>query len=1087
MRLTIFLLTAAFVHAHATSSAQNISLSGKNLTLEQVFSAIEKQTGYVVLGNEELFASRKTVSLSVSDIPLRDLLDMVLKDQPFKYTIADKTIFISRKPAAPSQDAPSDGPPVNIASLQPVSGSIVDSSGSPVQGASIRLTPGDNGTSSNADGSFVIANVEPGMYTLEISFVGFETVRRKITVKESEPVTIGAVRLNRSANKLDEIQVIAYGTVSKRLNTGSVSTVKTADIEKQPVSNPLLALQGRMPGVVIKQETGAVGGGVAINIRGKNSIANGNDPLYIVDGMQYPAANVITGGGGPTSGAISPFHYLNPGDIESIDVLKDADATAIYGSRGANGVILITTKKGKAGRMKVDVNVYQGTGKVSRKLDLLNTEQYLQMRREAFKNDNATPNPAFDYDLTVWDTTRYTDWQKELIGNTAHYTDVQTAISGGANNIQYLFRPAYHRETSVYPGSFADQKFSGLFTISATSLNRKFKVDFSGNYSLNDQNMPFVDLAQFVLTTPPDAPSVYKPDGSFNWENGTFNNPLAAYTLSKFKSVTNNFIANATLSYELLKGLILKTSFGFTSMQTGNVSTSPIASYNPYRDQVTGSAGFDNSTIRYWMVEPQITYNKRIAKGDLEVLVGSTLQQNKTNETLLYASGYTNDALLENLGSAVSVNSFSQNFLYKYNALFGRINYNWENKYIVNLTGRRDGSSRFGPGKRFANFGAAGIAWIFSEEKFLKNPSSGLSFGKLRASYGITGNDQISDFRYIALYQASTSPYQGIKGLYPQNLENPDYAWEVNKKMELGLDLGFFNDRLLLNVSYYCNRSSNQLIGYSLPAITGFANIVANFPAVVQNSGFEFSINTVNVKKTRFRWSSSFNISLPRNKLAEFPGFEQSGYNYNYIIGKSISIQRLYHLAGVDPVSGRFQFSDAGGKPVFDPNSSTDRIASINIDPRFFGGLQNTFNIGSFQLDFFFQFHKQTRQKFLYNLMPGYWQTNQPVTVLDRWQKEGDIATYQRYNQDFSYYSGIDYANQSDFAYGDASFIRLKNVSLSYQLPGTFVNRMHIDGIRVYLQGQNLMTITKYQGWDPETLTYLPPIRVITAGVQFNL
>jgi TonB-linked SusC/RagA family outer membrane protein len=794
----------------------------------------------------------------------------------------------------------------------------------------------------------------------------------------------------------------------------------------------------------------------------------------------------------------NPLSYINVSDIESIDVLKDADATAIYGSRGSNGVVLITTKKGKAGKLKVDFNLQTGFGKVASKVDVLNTKQYMEMRNEAFKNDNSSPWPGFDYDLTLWDTTRYTDWQKELIGGTAKYNTAQISLSGGSNNTTYLVSGAYHKETTVFPGQFSDKNGSLHFNLSSSSLNQRFRFILSTNYNVNDNNLMSSDFTGLSVTLAPNAPSLRNVDGSINWAPnssgiGSWTNPIASYVNSKFKSLANNLIANSVLSYQIVDGLEAKLSFGYNRLQTDQLTTSPAIVKDPAIWSGIGpqlrSSSFVNNQISSWIIEPQLTYNKSIGKGLFSALVGSTVQQQKSVGRNINTSGFISDLLIEDPNSASTKTVSSIYTLYKYNAAFGRIGYNWREKYLINFTGRRDGTSRFGPENRFHNFGAAGIGWIFSKEKFIENNFKVFSFGKIRASYGSTGNQNIGDYSFLDLYKSIGVgvPFQGITGLQLTRLYTPDLQWEETKKLELGLELGFLANRIVATASYYRNKSSNQLITAPIPYTTGFLNITQNLDADVENKGWEFTLNTTNFDRENFKWTSSFNIFWNRNKLIRIVTL--SGYKQR--IGYSLSSNFYFKFGGVDKTTGLYQFVDSKGNLTSNPAFYYDQIVNIDNAPKFSGGLSNSLQYKKFQLDFTFQFVKQSGFNGAYLGLPGGVETlagwgNQLVDVLNRWQKTGDITKIQKFNQDYSGYYNYTYATISDQFYSDISFVRLKNVSLLWQLPNMWVRPLHIQSGSLYVQGQNLLTFTNYKGFDPEAMSFvsLPPLRVITMGIR---
>jgi len=1063
-----------------------ISISG-TYTLQKIFQKIEQQTGKRIFYANSILDDQQKVNIKAVNSTITEVLSQILSGKKLEWSIEPKFITIVEIKNQPTPKSTFTEADTTIT----VTGRVTNEKGEPLIGATVIVKGTKNGVTTATDGSFVANNIRFNS-TLIISSIGY--ISQEISYKKKG--SLGNIQLKEYVGKLDETVVIAYGTTTKRFNTGNVVTVKAEEIEKQPVNNPLLALEGRVPGMEITQSTGLAGSGVKIRIRGQNSYFNGNDPLYIIDGVPYTSqllknlGSILGGSGNESTGVYgSPLSYINPNDIESIDVLKDADATAIYGSRAANGAILITTKKGKAGQTRVDVNVQSGIGKVTRKIDLLNTRQYLDMRYEALKNDNTTIGSGIggDIDLTKWDTTRYTDWQKVLIGGTAHYNEARASVSGGNSTTQYLIGGTYHQETTVFPGDFNDQKTSVHFNITSSTTDKRFTATFSGNY-LSDINK----LLQFDLTNniilAPDAPEVYNKDGSLNWANSTWTNPLS-YLQQRFKSQTSNLISNAILGYKLSKSLEIKTSLGYNSMQINEVNVRPHSSVDPaYWSTDLRQSNFTNNTSKTWIIEPQITYKHRIAKGEFQALAGATIQQSDDNGQILHGENFISDKVMEDIKSAPIVKITSTTIAqYKYNAVFGRLNYNWENKYLINLTMRRDGSSRFGPENRFHNFGALGVGWILSNENFFQQSSRLLSFAKIRGSYGVTGNDQIGNYRYLDLYYATNLSYQGIVGLYNQNLYNPLLAWEKTKKLEAGIELGFLKDRIFTSISYYKNRSSNQLTNYSLPSVTGFGSIDANQDANIQNSGWEFLINTINIQSTSFRWTSSFNLSVTKNKLVSI-GPTVLGIDSQYV-GHPLGTFFTYNLSNVNPVTGQYQFIDNKGTTTTNPNY-TDLIVPINLTPKFYGGFQNNFEYKSFQLSISLQFIKQIGLNNKFGNYPGgFYFGNQPVTILNRWQKTGDVAPVQGYNQDFSLYDGYSKASGSNAAYSDASFIRFKNISLSYSLPTSITENLHLQKLRVYVQGQNLFTITKYLGGDPETrsLTSLPSLKVLTAGIQLSL
>ncbi|HET6996598.1 MAG TPA: SusC/RagA family TonB-linked outer membrane protein, partial [Chitinophagaceae bacterium] len=1032
MKLSVILLTVVALQVSARGHSQSISFSGKNVELKKVFAAIEKQTDYVFFYDAKLLHQAKPVTIDIKNGTVEVVLQECFKDQPLSWTIVNKTITIIQKPVIEnSGDLPvtSDHSP-----LIDVRARIVNENREPVI-ATVSVKGTKNATSSDDQGFFVLKGVQENA-TLAITASNIETVEIPVNGRTD----LGILYVRVKVGEMEEVIINkGYYNVRQRENTGNVSVVKGADIQKQPISDPIKALQGLVPGVYIQQQNGVPGGNIfRLQVRGTNNIASGNNPLVIVDGMPIQStslSNAISIYGAAAN--LSPFNSLNTADIENIQVLKDADATAIYGSRGANGVILITTRKGKAGKTICDVNFYRGNGNVTRFPKLMNTQEYLQMRREAFKNDGVIPTVSNAPDLLAWDTTRYTDWKKALIGGTANITNIQGSLSGGDENNQFFISGGYMKQTTVYPGDFYDQNASVHINATHSSSNKKLKVSFQSEYSANRNFMPSGDVASQIIFLAPNAPELYLPNGNLNWQNGTWINPLF-YTYVTSDATTNNLISSLNLSYQVIKGLQIRSLLGYNDIRLTVINLSPITAANPaFATNDSRSATWGNTNTKSWIVEPQIEYGLRRGKHNIQFLFGTTFQENKTNTTVIAGTGFTSDALLNNisLASTKTINRVA-NTEYHLNKFYGRIGYDFTQKILLNLTGSREGSSRFGTATRFGNFGAIGAGYIFTNEKFIQRTLSFLSFGKIRGSYGITGNDQITDYQYLSTYSGNSLSYQGLTGLNPTSLTNPYFGWEEVKKLEFGIDLGFLNDRIFMSGSYFRNRTANQLVGYSLPATTGFATIQANLPAVIQNSGLELILRAAPISNKTFKWETDFNITFPKNKLISFKDFASSTYSKTYVLGMPLTVRRLLHYTGIDANTGIFTFQDFNGDGVV--TNPGDYQQFVPIQQKFFGGLTNKISYKNIQLDFLLQFVNKNALNYFSSFgLPGRLNSNQIPDLLNRWQKQGDPAPFQKFTQSFSTPAGVSNANMksSDLIVGDASFIRLRTVSVSYSVP----------------------------------------------------
>ncbi|MGB3345421.1 MAG: SusC/RagA family TonB-linked outer membrane protein [Aequorivita sp.] len=958
---------------------------------------------------------------------------------------------------------------------------IITSDTDPLSGVNVLVKNSARGSISDLEGRYSLT--ASANDTLVFTYLGYKPLEVAVG---SAPILNVVMEVDATA--LDAVVINAgYYKVSDREKTGSISRVTAEEISTQPVNNPLAALQGRMAGVDIVETSGVPGSGFQVRIRGQSSIFAGNEPLYIIDGVPYDSQSLgssYTSGTIIPGGNISPLNAINPNSIESIEVLKDADATAIYGSRGANGVVLITTKKGKSGKTSFIIGSSTGIAHVTRKFDLLNTRQYLKMRRDAFTNDGIAEYPATAYDLNgTWDTDRETDWQEELIGGTATTRTINASVSGGNENTKVLLNGLYQNETTVYPGEFNYDRIVLNSNLQHNSSNDKFQVDFSSSYSLENNLLPGMDLSSISLTLSPNAPALYTDEGELNWENSTWTNPLSQLQ-GKYTNTSKSLMATTVVAYNVFKNLEAKVQLGYRSTQFESNNQIPHTIYDPAfgLDSSVSQSFLHTAGHTSFITEPQVNWNIENDTHAINLLIGATFQSQKTSNLTLLGFGFANNGFLENLSAANNLLMLDEDsFQYNYQSLFARINYAFRERIFVNITGRRDGSSRFSPENRFGNFGAIGAAWIFSED--LKLPW--LSLGKLRGSYGITGNDQIPDYQYLQNYLLSDLPYEGNIGLEPARIYNPNYKWEENRKKEMALELGFFNGGLEFSLAYYNNRSGNQLINYALPTTTGFPSIQANLDALVENSGFEFELRGHLMRNDNFQWTSSFNISLPKNELLAFPGLENSTYANQYIIGQPISIVKLYHLQGVNTESGIYEFKDFNDDGLI--TATGDRQYVKDLAPQILGGLSNSIKYHNWEFDLFLQYVKKDGlNEFYGSELPGT-MFNQPVGVLNNWQAPGDSSPIQQYTSganDDAYLAHSRF-KQSSGIISDATFFRLKSLAISYTVPlhGTSSNSCKIS-----LLGQNLLTLTEFKGGDPEQRQgFLPPLRRMSLQVLFQL
>jgi TonB-linked SusC/RagA family outer membrane protein len=1094
----LIVMSGLLIHAHAGYGQileQRVNVGMNDESLDVLFKRLEKQTS----GISWLYGSIKQpkVSFPAADRSLKETLELGLQNSGYTYEVKNNDGILILRTNRSTDDPHDKRTEIDSRSLLTVTGTIIDSvTQQPMPGVNVVVRGTSRGTSSDQDGNYILA-VEPSE-TLIFTFIGYKPLEIQIGNRTRIDVV-----LEQDVAMLGEVTVSTnYYETSDRLKTGSIVKITAKEIENQPVTSPLMALQGRVPGLQITPFSGAPGSAPTIRIRGTNSLrndaasdTNGNYPLYVVDGIPVNSMQVSNFTTGIQASGYDPLSTINPSEIENIQVLKDGDATAIYGSRGANGVILITTKRNRKQQERTSISVsgYKGIGEVAKRLDLLNTQQYISMRKEALRNDNLTPGPN-DYDLIYWDTTRYTDWQKLFLSGQANITDVQTNVSSGSKNTSFRFSSGYHKETLIFGRQFGYSRFNGQLSVNHVSNNNKFRISVSSTLGVENSRL-FADGNQIMsaaISLAPNSPNPFNSDGSLNWEvhnvsgvqRSTWKNPFSYYQ-KKQTANTLNSISSANLSYNILPSLYFSTNIGYTNLiNSGNAQT-PRSSLAPETaaNSLAAFADFTGSKRTSLIIEPKLDFSTKIADHQVDAVIGTTWQTASNSYTVIQAAKYASDALLGSLRGAGQLSVVSDDLSkYRYNSLYARIGYNWRQKYLVNLTGRRDGSSRFGPGNKFGNFGAIGAGWIFSEEKALKSIAPILYFGKLRASYGITGSDQIGDYRYYSLYNLSASTYDGTVGYIPNGLLNPNYAWEVTRKLEVALELAFFDNRIGAEISMYRNRSSNQLIDYPLSSITGFSSLLTNFGATVQNSGLEAVIHSDVLNSDDWKWNVSLNVTLPRNQLLRFDGIENSPYANVYKVGAPLSARNLYTSTGVNPETGTYGFID------YNNDGNIDDLDKKVISPKYqvwYGGVTSTIRYKSFELSLLFQISRQQNSPFMPGL-PGSKGFNQSTTVLGRWRESGDHSSIQKFSTTSENNANFIYENLSNSYLIDASFLRLKTTSLIYRLPQEWCSMAHVSNADIFLQGQNLFTITNYTGLDAETGNSLPPLRMVTLGAHLN-
>jgi TonB-dependent starch-binding outer membrane protein SusC len=1105
MKLSVLILMLGIMQVAASVHSQpvHVTFDRQEVKVGEALAAIEKSSDYKFFYRNDQVDLERTVRLGQNYDMLNELLETLFKNTDIGYRMVDNKLVIL------TQTMPQP---------QSIKGTVKTSNGGPLPGATILVKGTTKGTATDVNGSFLV-DAQKGD-VLVFSAIGHQSVEVKVG---DGPVNI---ILTAVASTLDEIQVIAYGTTSKRLNTGSVATIKSSAIASQPLTNPMLALQGQVAGVSITNSQPGLGSPVKPIIRGINSLTSGTDPLIIIDGVAINDApgglisgntTAYTSGGTNAYSGISPLNGLNLNDIESMDILKDADATSIYGSRGTNGVILITTKSAKLGTTRFTIDVSTGLNSPSYVSKKLNTADYLQLRKDAFAMGNATATSAINPitpttynapDLMLWKQDAYTNWNKMILGNRAPIYTLNASATGGTKYLNFYSSVGYSKIYDVLPNDPYQERITSLLKLNHTSANDRFKMGL--NVKFGTEKQAFTQTGtNSTVSTMYNVPNMelYKPDSTVNIVRGSATNgytvnpvPLSLITS---ESKTKNIALATDLSYEIIKGLSAKFLFDYnlqmnelwyvypgTALSAQDAYTTVRNSYNTH---------LDFSSISY---EPQLTYTTKILKGNLSALTGLQFLEKSDARSSVTISNPASDILLKSYASGASIGGGSNLFVNKFNSVYARANYNWDNKYIVNANFRRDGSSRFAPANRFGNFGSAGLAWLFSNEDWVKNAIPFLSFGKLRGSYGITGNNNIADFQYLSLL--SSSPYYAYSGngiLIPGNVPNDKVKWETTHKMDIGLNLGFFNDRILLNTTYFRTLSVDLLTSIPLASQSGWTSYAGNFAGEVENKGWEFELNTDNLgKNSAIRWSTAVNVTTSANKLVKYPNLDKSNDATSLQIGRAIkssfySMEMPFHLIKINPDNGVPVFVDYNKDGMVSFSDASINAAWIGTAlPTIWGGITNKLSYKGFNLDLFVQFSKQTMAKWDYTLsFPPGSMMNPPEIVKDNyWKQPGDVKPFPRLYTGVTGIAAYTQPVYTYYFYSDAAlyrgfYWRLKNVQLSYNLPAAVLSKLKFVGATIYFRGENLCFYTREKLYkDPEASDgqRAPLLRTFTTGIQ---
>lgn len=971
-----------------------------------------------------------------------------------------------------------------------VTGKVTDSrDGSPLAGVTIKVKGTSTVALTDAAGVFKVS-FTGGRATLVFSYVGFE---------ETEyTVTGGSINVSMVAGtkNLNEVIITGFGSQIKRDVTGNIARVKGKDIENMPTPTVDAALQGRAAGVYVNSQSGKLGQAVSVRVRGNSSISAGNQPLYVVDGVP-----ITTNSQSNYGGATNPLADLNPNDIETIEILKDASAGAIFGSRAANGVVLITTKKGKSGKTNVSLNVQTGYSESTRRVPFLNSQQYAELLLEGAKYiDDQFGTPYNDpgsettyardwmsyFSYGQWDTdpNKTYEWQ-DVVFQKGQYRQADLQMSGGNDKTKFFISGQYLDQSGIIIGNNLDRVTGrlnldhkannwlnlGLTMNVARTLNRRLPDD-------NAFSNPLQSVALMPMTPSKD-PNTGLPAGTPPGDVNIpmYYNPQITVDYAKYLQESFRTFSNGYATIKLLPGLIFQSDFGFDLL---NQQEESYFQSQTVRNQTRAGRGLGTNRATFvtnYNTNNYFNYTKTFGKvHDIAATLGMQYQQSRSTFNFVEGLDFPSDSYQRIASAATVSGGSSSESNFRFLSYFLRTNYKFADKYLVSLSGRIDGSSRFGTNNRYGFFPAVSAGWVLSEEKFMSGIKP-LSFLKLRASYGIVGNAEIGNFPQLGLFTGSAN-YTNFGGQAPSQIGNPNLQWETNKQFDIGLDFGLFNNRLNGEIDYYVRNSEDLLLNVNIPTSTGFGSVVKNLGRM-ENKGFEFVLNTQNLVG-KFKWSTSLNFSTNENKILNINGqvIEGGVGNLNRAMeGQPLGVFFTVEYAGVNPQNGDAQFylntkkTDGTLDRTILSNSQYNQAQRVVVgdpNPDFIAGVTNTFSYKGFDLSVFFNgvFGNDVSVYGMgqYSMANMIYEDNQTADQMKRWQKPGDITNVPQAR----YWFGNGNQRSSRFIV-DGSFVRLRTVNLGYNLPQSILSKVKIERMRVYVSAMNLFTWTNnYPLWDPE-------------------
>ena len=919
-------------------------------------------------------------------------------------------------------------------------------------GVSVVAKGSSRGTQTDANGNYSL-ELPANATTLVFSFVGVAT--QEVAVRNQNVVNVA---MSNDSRSLNEVVVVGYGTQQRRDVTGSAATINSSEIANLPVTTFESALQGRAAGVQVTQSSGKLGTALQIRVRGAASVSAGNEPLYVLDGIPITSVDA----GSSTTETYSPLADIDPNDIETISILKDASASAIYGSRASNGVVLITTKKGRSGRTNVSLGYYTGISNPTRIRQFLNRAQYVELFSEAATNADLVPSEEFEGAGLDINTTTDEKWS-EAAFRQGTINQFNFNVNGGTDKTQFYLSGATNQQTGI---------------IVANSFRRN-NIRLNLNHSVSDRitlGASFA-LAQVVNNKTPDDNAFSNPvqlnalpplqpkldaNGLLN-RNTLYYNALIETTDAKNVSTTYRSFGNLNGTVQLVKGLSFRSEFGYDLLNLQE----EIYRGRRTEDGAPTGYGYQNQLRSInWTTNNTFNYQQSFGQVAIDAVAGITYQEQNIQDASTEGRGFPNDKFSKLTSAARIISGSSTETGYSILSYLARANFRYAERYLLGVSGRIDGSSRFGINNRYGFFPSVSVGWLVNEEAFLKN-SRALSLLKLRASYGVTGNSEIGNFASRGLYEAL--PYADQAGISPSQIENRDLSWEKTSQFDVGVEYGFINNRINGQIDYYIKNTEGLLLNQPLPALNGFSSIARNVGSL-QNKGIEFSITTQNFVKA-FRWSTSFNISANRNVVTKlnvspiaansrFLGRVAEGEPLGYFYGKK--------FLGADPQTGDAMYEGADGKPTNNYAAAPQQKVG-DPNPNFIYGMTNNLSYKGFDLSVLLQ---GVQGNDIYNVA-GFFQSvsadyfdNQTIDQLNRWQKPGDETQVPQVRLYGGNGSGV-----SSRWVQDGSFMRVKTVSLGYNIPKNLLRKAFLQTARVYVSGFNLLTLTKYTGYDPEVNT----------------